>query len=322
MFVLVKSPQITLNILKFNHCRFIRSTAAMATNSSKDLLDRALAAVPELTNALHKGQSGRIGVIGGSFEYTGAPYFSAISALRVGADLAHIFCMKDAATAIKSYSPELIVHPCLDSDDAATIIEPWLHRLHVIVIGPGMGRDIKILSTVRNIIQCCRKLNKPLVIDADGLFLLSEDLSIIHGYPGVILTPNIVEFERIFGKDGTNFEEKIHQIGLGNVTVLEKGFTDRIYSTDKLDDCLQVSGGSNRRCGGQGDILSGTVATFYAWTIMNGDPEPAKVACFASSYFFKECSQRTFKQKGRSMITGDIISTIHQVFTDLFEKKS
>ncbi|KAF2988214.1 hypothetical protein EK904_007197 [Melospiza melodia maxima] len=69
--------------------------------------------IPPLTGKKHKGQDGRIGIVGGCREYTGAPYFAAITALKVGADLSHVFCTKDAATVIKSYSPELIVHPVL-----------------------------------------------------------------------------------------------------------------------------------------------------------------------------------------------------------------
>ena len=52
-----------------------------------------------------KGDNGRIAVIGGSDLYTGAPYFSAISALKSGADLAFILCSKSSAIPIKCYSP-------------------------------------------------------------------------------------------------------------------------------------------------------------------------------------------------------------------------
>jgi len=69
--------------------------------------------IPKLHNELHKGQSGRIGIVGGSKEYSGAPYFSAISTLRVGADLSYVFTTKEAAPVIKSYTPELIVLPLL-----------------------------------------------------------------------------------------------------------------------------------------------------------------------------------------------------------------
>ena len=52
--------------------------------------------------------------------YLGAPYFAAISALKVGADLVHVFCEKEAGTVIKTYSPELIVHPVLDTGKLCT----------------------------------------------------------------------------------------------------------------------------------------------------------------------------------------------------------
>ena len=104
----------------------------------------------------YKGENGKVGVIGGCFEYTGAPYYAAISALRSGGDLAHIFCTKSAGIPIKSYSPEIIVHPTLVSSSEDTIPEPfssysesissntisWYSALHSIIIGPGLGRDI------------------------------------------------------------------------------------------------------------------------------------------------------------------------------------
>ena len=60
-----------------------------------------------------KGDAGRVGIVGGSAEYTGAPFFAAMAAYRAGADLVHVFCPPRAASVIKSYSPDLIVHPCV-----------------------------------------------------------------------------------------------------------------------------------------------------------------------------------------------------------------
>jgi len=80
---------------------------------ASSLVEQVRLFVPRLTQELRKGSCGKIGVVGGSFEYTGAPYFAAITALRMGADLSHIFCTSGAAVAIKSYSPEIIVHPLL-----------------------------------------------------------------------------------------------------------------------------------------------------------------------------------------------------------------
>ena len=58
--------------------------------------------VPRLTTELHKGECGRIAVFGGCVLYIGAPYFAAISALRCGADLVHVFCEKAAGSVIKA----------------------------------------------------------------------------------------------------------------------------------------------------------------------------------------------------------------------------
>lgn len=309
---------------------FYFAKANMASNSIKPIeatdeyLNRALRCVPTLDNSLHKGQAGRIGIFGGSFEYTGAPFFASISALKIGADLVHVFCCKDAAIPIKSYSPELMVHPVLDDPvDAMKLIEPWLERLHVIIVGPGLGRDAKVFDTIRKLLQFCRELRKPIILDADALFLVSQDISVIENYPGVILTPNVVEFSRIFGdnNDANVLDGKFKEIG-PSITILKKGASDIIYNTsEKSDDALQVTGGSGRRCGGQGDILTGCTAVFYAWAILAKDAEASKVACYGASYFLKQLNVATFRALGRSMTATDMIANIHTVFDQHLEHK-
>uniref|UniRef100_A0A7N9CBH5 ATP-dependent NAD(P)H-hydrate dehydratase n=1 Tax=Macaca fascicularis TaxID=9541 RepID=A0A7N9CBH5_MACFA len=120
--------------------------------------------IPPLSSTKHKGQDGRIGVVGGCQEYTGAPYFAAISALKVGADLSHVFCASAAAPVIKAYSPELIVHPVLDSPSAVDEVEKWLPRLHALVVGPGLGRDDVLLRNV----QCLCAARKAAAAGVEG----------------------------------------------------------------------------------------------------------------------------------------------------------
>lgn len=67
--------------------------------------------VPPLDGTTYKGQGGRVGILGGSVDYTGAPFYDAMAALRVGAELCTIYTATEAASAIKSYSPELMVTP-------------------------------------------------------------------------------------------------------------------------------------------------------------------------------------------------------------------
>lgn len=71
----------------------------------KSLIGRVSGILPQLHSRGYKGDNGRVGVVGGSYEFTGAPFYSAISALKTGADLAHIFCSKSSSVSIKAYSP-------------------------------------------------------------------------------------------------------------------------------------------------------------------------------------------------------------------------
>ncbi|CDJ53948.1 ATP-dependent (S)-NAD(P)H-hydrate dehydratase, related [Eimeria brunetti] len=115
--------------------------------------------LPSFDYREHKGRYGKVCVIGGSAAFTGAPYFVAAAALRMGADLATVITTPSAAVPIKSYSPELLVYPILpcresphgkgDHDapfdypmELARLrirAEPLLRKADVIVIGPGLG---------------------------------------------------------------------------------------------------------------------------------------------------------------------------------------
>jgi ATP-dependent NAD(P)H-hydrate dehydratase len=97
-----------------------------------------------LTNIKKKGDNGIVGVIGGSFEYTGAPYYAGISALYTGSDLTHVFCHTDASIPIKCYSPELIVHPAFDKKNNKALLDKtvrWFKSMDSLIVGCGLGRD-------------------------------------------------------------------------------------------------------------------------------------------------------------------------------------
>lgn len=323
-FVSNSYPNI-LQICKYNFKFFKTYRISKNIMSNQDLAFSSRQLPPPLNNSRHKGEAGRIGIFGGSLEYTGAPYFASISALRVGADLVHVFCAKEAGPVIKSYSPELIVHPLLDDKEAVKKIEPWLERLHVILIGPGLGRDPQIFNVITQIINVCRATNKPLVIDADGLFLISQNHEIIKDYPapGVILTPNAIEYTRLFNSQKAN-NEKANIATLGKtITILRKGAEDEIMDYSKT--VKVVGGGSGRRCGGQGDLLAGSLSTFFCWALQlkvedNAvHDDRAMIAAFTACKLIRECNARAFAKKGRGMICSDMIEELHVVFRENFE---
>lgn len=179
------------------------------SQSTINILKAMRRVFPDLTNKLKKGENGRIAVVGGSFEFTGAPFYSAISALRVGGDLSHIFCSKFSSPAIKSYSPEIIVHPVFVSEeevrfseqemrdmvvDWANKLKSWEKAIHSWIIGPGLGRDKYMQEFLPLLIKNIPN-DAVVIFDADGIYYLCHYPHLFNELSRfkAILTPNYRE---------------------------------------------------------------------------------------------------------------------------------
>ena len=296
-------------------------------------MQKVKAIVPPLSTALKKGECGRIAIFGGCTMNSGAPYFAAISALKAGADLVHVFCEADAGAVIQSYSPEMIVHPVLDTEYGLEEMDAWLPRLDCVVMGPGLGRNQSMLGRISLILEKVKKLNIPIVIDSDGLWHLMTNPAILKGYTRAVITPNAVEFSLlaavILKKEVSPSACPDHGLvgelarALGNLTVVHKGAHDVISDGKYTEDCH--SGGSPRRCGGQGDILAGVLATFLTWayaTHGRDDPGPAVLASWGACTLSRGCAAQAFSQEGRAATAQDILSQIHPEFTRLYERET
>ncbi|XP_013727724.2 ATP-dependent (S)-NAD(P)H-hydrate dehydratase isoform X1 [Brassica napus] len=300
---------------------------------------------PSLDLKRHKGQAGKIAVIGGCREYTGAPYFAAISALKIGADLSHVFCTKDAAPVIKSYSPELIVHPVLEESYTVSHfseeekrqvqervvgeVDKWMERFDCLVIGPGLGRDPFLLECVSKIMLLAKKFSVPFVVDGDGLFLVTNSIDLVNSYPLAVLTPNVNEYKRLVQRvlncevDEENAEDQLRSLAsqIGGVTILRKGKSDLI-SNGEIVKSVSIYG-SPRRCGGQGDILSGSVAVFLSWSqqLISGheslSENPAILGCIAASGLLRKATSLAFTKHKRSTLTSDIIECLGESLEDI-----
>ncbi|KAI9193762.1 hypothetical protein LWI28_000053 [Acer negundo] len=320
----------------------VNSMSGTALEADSESILRAI--TPILDPNRHKGQAGKIAVIGGCREYTGAPYFAAISALKIGADLSHVFCTKDAAPVIKGYSPELIVHPILEesysisglgdeerwriSSKILAEVDKWMERFDCLVVGPGLGRDPYLLECVSEIMKHARQSNVPIVIDGDGLFLVTNSLDLVSGYPLAVLTPNVNEYKRLVQKvlscevNDRDAPELLQSLAkrIGGVTILQKGKSDLISDGDTVKSVSIY--GSPRRCGGQGDILSGSVAVFLSWaratekstiSAMN----PTVLGCIAASALLRKAASLAFENKKRSTLTSDIIECLGRSLEDI-----
>lgn len=191
-----------------------------------------------------------------------------------------MICEPQAAQVIKTYSPNLMVHPLMRqsthasaSESAESIskaIVDMLPRIHVLVIGPGLGRDKLMQDTCAFVITAARKNHIPFVLDADGLLLAQSRPELVQGYRECFLTPNVVEFGRLckskgIDPKGLGDEDGAKQLAeaFGGVTVLQKGAKD--YISNGQNTFVSDLEGGLKRSGGQGDTLTGTLATFLGW---------------------------------------------------------
>ncbi|OZJ04020.1 hypothetical protein BZG36_03760 [Bifiguratus adelaidae] len=314
-------------------------------------LDVVKQLIPPLSEKLHKGQAGRVGVVGGSEDYTGAPFFSAISAMRLGADLGHIFCDVEAATVIKSYSPDLIVHPYMHKSpksyqkdqnvpsvsEIVDTISQTFSRLHVLVVGPGLSRDKLMLDTATGIIQKAKEQDMAIVLDADGLFLVQNNPDVVKGYAKAVLTPNVVEFKRLCEAMNLKFNEQNND---NMAEELSKAFGGKrhAYNISSGYNCLLTKSavfmcdavGGLKRVGGQGDILSGAIATFLAWGKAYQDkvwehdssiaPEDISLyAGWAGCRLVRECAHLAYEKHGRAVLTSDMALEVGEAYRRVFD---
>lgn len=305
--------------------------------------------VPPMLESFHKGQLGRVGVIGGSEDYTGAPYFSAMASAKLGCDMSHVICEPGAGAVIKTYSPNLMVHPYMrssktlgesdDLDSHTKNVIGMLDRLHVLVIGPGLGRDETMQKTVAAVIKEARKRNMPFVLDADGLFLAQTQPELVDGYEECILTPNVVEFGRLAKSKGLDVKGDADPSTLcsrlakafGGVTIIQKGPKDYISNGDYT--FVSDGEGGLKRSGGQGDTLTGSLGTLLAWRYAylekiwdhENDLKPKELlalAAYGGSAVTRECSRLAFEQKGRSLQAGDLTEFVHTAFLNVIGEKT
>ena len=185
----------------------------------------------------------------------------------------------DNRQVIKTYSPNLMVHPYMRQShhaDASESVEEvsarvidMLPRLHVLVIGPGLGRDALMQETCARVITEARKQSMPFVLDADGLYLAQTRPELVRGYKFCILTPNVTEFGRLAKSQNIDLSGPETELcaklakAFGGVTIIQKGPKDYISNGERTL-VSDIEGGA-KRSGGQGDTLTGSLATFLAW---------------------------------------------------------
>ena len=222
-----------------------------------------LSLLPDRDPRAHKGCFGKVLLLCGSLGYTGAAYLAAMGALRSGAGLVFLGVPESiyAIEAVKLNEPVVFPLPDRDgklSEEAIPEILERLPKLDAVLIGCGLGQSQGTLAVVKAVLE---QAKCPVVVDADGINVLSAHKDIVRGRAcPTILTPHDGEFARLGGVIGEDRMASAQKLAgdLGCVLLL-KGH--RTCITDGISCFRNTTGNPGMAVGGSGDVLAGIIVS-------------------------------------------------------------
>lgn len=222
----------------------------------------------------HKGDYGRVLIVGGSRGMAGAPALAGMAALRSGAGLVTLAVPRSVQPTVASFEPSMMTLGLgADSDDGLLIdcqaeILSVAEKMDVVALGPGLGSDA---STAQLVCELYQAVSQPLVVDADALNALAKSPQQIKSPGGTrILTPHPGEFRRLMDADiasedqarAAQASELCQRDPTGRTIVVLKGH--RTIVCDGQHFAINATGNPGMATGGTGDCLTGIVAALVA----------------------------------------------------------
>jgi len=218
----------------------------------------------------HKGTFGKVLIISGSKKYTGAPVLVSLGALRSGCGLVYTAVPEPFSVVVTTKLPEIVCLPIktergfFDKSSISQILEIE-SKADVVVVGPGLSVENE---TTDFIIELLSKIDKPLLLDADALNIISKtSKDLLRNLSNVVITPHLGEFSRLISKSTMEISENLVEMAESfareyKLTLLLKGSTTIITNGEKT--FLNVTGNTGLAKGGSGDVLSGMISSFMA----------------------------------------------------------
>lgn len=234
------------------------------------VIDRAFVRglMPARDQGGHKGTFGKVYLLGGSVGYTGAPVLCAGGAVHSGCGLVFLGVPETVWPIAAARCLCAMPHPLAEQDGrlsaaAETEIRRRAAVCDAVAVGCGLGRSEGSDVLVRALLT----LEKPLVLDADGINALSGHIDLLDARRGrpTVLTPHEVEFARIGGDLSRGDRERAAQdfaMAHGCVLVLKGHRT--VTASPEGDVLVNTTGGSGLAKGGSGDVLTGVIASLMA----------------------------------------------------------
>ncbi len=236
--------------------------------------------LPARKNDSNKGSYGRVLIIAGSENISGAAYLSALAAYRTGAGLVKIITHENNRKMIQEMLPEALLYCYKDVNEALrSEIEKSLSWAEVLVLGPGLATDEnakKIVDLVTEKIKSDTKL----IIDADAINILASKKEVFNDLYkkdiSVIATPHMLEMARLLKDKDKDLKEIIEYIKNNrskvainaakdyHITLVLKDARTFVANDNEEKIYVNTSGNSGMSTGGSGDVLTGVIAALIA----------------------------------------------------------
>jgi hydroxyethylthiazole kinase-like uncharacterized protein yjeF len=262
----------------------------------------------------HKGDFGRLLVIGGSKVFSGAPALVSLAALRTGVDIVYLAAPAKTAYAVSSFSPDLITLKLKGdylSSGNITKLMPYLEMVDAVVMGSGLGVHAETREFVRTCVSAIESGGKPLLLDADGLKAFAEFKRPLK--VPLVLTPHAGEYTILTGRKlSENIEERVAEVQRTaaelKAVILLKGQVDMICDAKRVK--LNFTGNPGMTVGGTGDVLSGIVGALLA---QKTDPFEAAVA---GAFVNGAAGDFVAGEIGYHLVATDLLEWIPRVLND------
>ncbi|MFA6305605.1 MAG: NAD(P)H-hydrate dehydratase [Candidatus Gracilibacteria bacterium] len=278
----------------------------MLPEIKKSLVEKLL---PRREGKSHKGQNGKVLIVGGSLNFHGAPILAGLGALYSGADLVYLYVPSCNFDVTRGMYPDFIVRKFdgefLQEKDSDEIIS-FGKECDSILIGPGIGTEE---ASQKAIVKILNDLHVPTVLDAEAISALKK----VEKFPlqqTIVITPHSREFQNLVDKDVVIDEQDAKSVILLRsvsmdlkLNVLLKGPTDYVSSEEGHVE-INHTGNAGMTVGGSGDVLSGVVATFLAQGCEGFD------AARAAAYVVGDAGDAMKKTKGWYFSASDIAMAI------------
>ncbi|MFW9999651.1 MAG: NAD(P)H-hydrate dehydratase [Candidatus Hodarchaeota archaeon] len=266
----------------------------------------------------HKGDFGKILIVGGSKNYSGAPAYASLTSINFGIDLVITFVPEIIGNVLKSFSPNLIIRTNkgnwlnIEALEQLTELVKWADS---ILIGPGMGLEKESEELLVELLKVLKTHKKPFVLDADALKLVKDHLNLIKGLPA-ILTPHAGELKIMTGIELPNYKNLdehgkiIFNLAKElNLTLLIKGPFDYISNGRRIK--INKTGCPEMSIGGTGDVLAGLCACFLA--TKSNSFQSACSAAFLNGMLGEFCKSNI----GNRFTTLDMVNNINNAIKSI-----